>query len=125
MLILHLHLKIILWIKYKESYLGLTDYNLARNNKIKHSTIEMAWLKWEKRNCRMAKLKQPLYMNLVMHLDLDIVIMKSDIMYPYISPDSISQMNFHDLSTGDIEAIKSAVDLGFKNQYKIKSSRRL
>jgi predicted Zn-dependent protease len=41
----------------------------------------------------------------------------TDIMFPYINPDSSPAMNFHDLSSGDVDAIKSVVDLGFKDQF--------
>jgi predicted Zn-dependent protease len=42
---------------------------------------------------------------------------ENDIMYPYINPDSSPEMNFEELSTGDIAAIKSVIDLGFEKQY--------
>jgi hypothetical protein len=38
-------------------------------------------------------------------------------MYPYINPDSSPNMDFADLSNGDINVVKSIVNLGFKNLY--------
>jgi hypothetical protein len=102
--------------KYKESFLGLTDYNLARNNKISNSTIEIGMLKLGKQRLSDGEIKATIIHELGHAFGLGHSDNENDIMYPYISPDSTPNMNFHDLSTGDISAIKSAVDLGFKNQ---------
>jgi hypothetical protein len=38
-----------------------------------------------------------------------------DLMYPYISEDSSDELSYIELSTGDIEAIRSVVNLGTKD----------
>jgi predicted Zn-dependent protease len=103
--------------KYKANYLGMTDYNLARNNRIKQSAVEIALMKIGRGRLSDGEIKATIIHELGHAIGLGHSDCETDIMYPYISPDSSQEMSFEELSTGDIGAIKSVVDLGFTNRF--------
>jgi len=103
--------------KYVENYLGLTDYELGRNKKIEVSTVEISMLKFSDEIVSNGEIKSTIVHEFghalgLGHSDNDI-----DIMYPYINPESSEEMKYDDLSIGDIDAVKSVIDLGSTNRY--------
>jgi len=98
--------------KYDENYLGLTDYELGKNNRIIRSFIEISLLKFDDRKISDGEIKSTIIHELGHALGLGHSNNYVDLMYPYISEDSDNKLSYIELSTGDIEAIRSVVNLG-------------
>ena len=101
--------------KYDENYLGLTDYELGGNNMILRSFVEISLLKFDDRRISDGEIKSTIIHELGHALGLGHSSNHVDLMYPYIREDSSNKLSYVELSTGDMEAVRSAVNLGIDN----------
>jgi predicted Zn-dependent protease len=100
-------------VKYDDNYLGITDYRLRADKKIQKSFIEIGLLKFNNEPVSDGEIKATIIHELGHALGLGHSDNETDIMFPFINPFSSSDMHFNELSGGDIEAVKSVVNLGF------------
>lgn len=101
--------------KYDENYLGLTDYEVGRDKGIIRSFVEISLLKFNNRKISDGEIKSTIIHELGHALGLGHSSNHFDLMYPYINENSSEKLSYIELSTGDIEAIRSVVDLGGDN----------
>lgn len=103
--------------KYEENYLGLTEYDVNRDNEIENSEIQISLLKFGSETVSAGEIKATIVHELGHAFGLGHSDSETDIMYPFISTDHSYKMTYDELSRGDKEAIKDAIDLGDDEHY--------
>lgn len=98
--------------KYDENYLGLTEYEMNRNKVIGYSKIQISLIKFGDEVVSDGEIKATIIHELGHAFGLGHSDNEYDIMYPYISPEHTSEMNYDELSKGDKGAIKDVIALG-------------
>ncbi len=103
--------------KYEENYLGLTDYKLGRNKKIEHSTIQISLLKFDNERVTDGEIKATIIHEIGHAFGLGHSDNEDDLMYPYISDNHTSEMDYNELTSGDKDAVRCTINLGESYTY--------
>lgn len=103
--------------KYDENYLGLTDYDTNRNKEIEFSKIQISLIKNGDEKIPAGEIKATIIHELGHAFGLGHSENENDLMYPYISPEHTSEMNYDELSKGDKLAVKDVIGLSFDKKY--------
>ncbi|MBT8380032.1 MAG: matrixin family metalloprotease [Ignavibacteria bacterium] len=103
--------------KYDENYLGLTEYDISRNNEIEYSKIQISLLKFGNEIVSDGEVKATIVHELGHAFGLGHSDSEMDIMYPYIDSEHSGEMTYDELSRGDKEAVQDAIDLGGSELY--------
>jgi predicted Zn-dependent protease len=103
--------------KYDDNYLGLTEYDVNRNNEIEYSKIQISLIKFGDEKVSDGEIKATIVHELGHAFGLGHSEDEADIMYPYIDPDHSGEMTYDELSRGDKEAVQDVIDLGTNELY--------
>ena len=103
--------------KYEENYLGLTEYDMNRDNEIEFSKIQISLIKFSNEKVSDGEIKATIIHELGHAFGLGHSDCEHDIMYPYIDSDHTAEMTYDELSYGDKEAIEDVIDLGDNELY--------
>jgi predicted Zn-dependent protease len=103
--------------KYKEDYLGLTEYDMGGKRVIDYSKIQISLMKFGDDVVSDGEIKATIIHEFGHALGLGHSENEYDIMYPYISDDHTADMNYDELSRGDKGAIEDVIDLGDEEIY--------
>lgn len=103
--------------KYKENYLGLTEYDMNRDNEIEFSKTQISLIKFNDEKVSDGEIKATIIHELGHAFGLGHSDCELDIMYPYIDSDHTAEMTYDELSRGDKEAIEDVIDLGENELY--------
>lgn len=103
--------------KYKENYLGLTEYDIGRRNEIEYSKIQISLLKFGDEVVSDGEIKATVIHELGHAFGLGHSESERDIMYPFIDSNHTAKMNYNELSFGDKEAVRDAISLGEDEQF--------
>jgi predicted Zn-dependent protease len=106
--------------KYDEDFLGLTDYETDRNKQIEFSKIQISLIKNGNEKISAGEIKATIIHELGHAFGLGHSKNENDLMYPYISPDHTSEMNYDELSKNDKLAIEDLLDLSYDEEYVLK-----
>lgn len=110
--------QIIIWFennlmdKYEDEYLGLTNYETGKKKEIKKVVVEIGVHKYNNIRVSGGEIKITIIHELGHALGMGHSDNPTDIMFPYIDTTVDSKMNYQELSSADIAAIKSTVNLG-------------
>lgn len=103
--------------RYKENYLGLTEYDMGKRKDIDYSKIQISLIKFGDEIVSDGVIKATIVHEFGHAFGLGHSDNQKDIMYPYISEDNTPDMSYDELSYGDKEAIKDVIDLGKNKVY--------